>query len=95
MARGTRLRRLEERIGRLRYRSAVSAGGVLGLTLALASLLGSWLPALQPSEPIGVRGGIVSVVISVALGVFLALAATGLLRAWMRWRARGLRRRAI
>lgn len=95
MARGSRLRRLEERIGRLRYRSALSAGGVFGLTVALMSLLGNWLPALQPSRPIGVRWGIISIALYVAWGMVLALAATGLLRAWTRWRARALRRRAI
>jgi hypothetical protein len=62
MVRGSRLRRLEERVGRLRYRSAASAGGVFGLTVALMSLLGNWLPALQPSRPIAARWAIFSIV---------------------------------
>jgi hypothetical protein len=95
VARGTRLRRLAERISGLRYSTAASAGGVLGLTVALMSLLDNWLPALQPSPRVSLRWVLITSVFYIAWGIFLALAATGLLRAWTRWRAVRLRSRAI
>jgi hypothetical protein len=95
MARGSRLRSLEDRMSGLRYLSSARAGGVFGLTVTLISVLDRWLPALQPSPSISVRWVFISLVVNISGWILLALAGTGLLRAWIRWRVVRLRRRAI
>ncbi|MCA1600728.1 MAG: hypothetical protein LC776_03440 [Acidobacteria bacterium] len=95
MARASRLRRLEERLDKLRYTEAASAGAVSGIALGIAQWISNWLPGLQPHARGGLEDLLIGCVVGAAIIALIAVAGLALLRAWTRWRVASFRRRAI
>jgi hypothetical protein len=94
-ARASRLRRLEERLNRLRYPDAARTGAMFGVAVAIAPWIASWVPGLQPVERAGFQQLLIGCALGGAITALLAVAGVAVLRAWTRWRAVNLRRRAI